>query len=66
MLHVQPADPSQHVKAVHGNEPHHANLGNRFYRSAPTAMFPEEFNNTLFVAIHSSLHRPWLPAWNSW
>jgi hypothetical protein len=52
-----PADPSQHVKAVQGIGPHHAPLGNRFYRAGPGAMFPQEYNNTLFIAVHGSLHR---------
>ena len=52
-----PADPAQHVKAVQGIGPHHAPLGNRFYRAAPDTMFPREYNNTLFIAVHGSLHR---------
>jgi hypothetical protein len=51
------ADHSQHTKALQGIGPHVAPLGAIFYRATPTTMFPNEYNNTLFVAVHGSLHR---------
>jgi hypothetical protein len=53
----RPADPAQHSKAIQGLGPHTAPLGARFYRPTPDTMFPPEYNNTMFIAIHGSLHR---------
>jgi hypothetical protein len=53
----RPADPAQHTNAIQGLGPHTAPLGARFYRAGPGTMFPPEYNNTLFIAIHGSLHR---------